>query len=92
VPTYTASIVEEKASLFVIERGLARKREVTILGEIGGALYIEPKELPAGTAVIAEGRALLSDGDPVLAKPDAPPPARSSNEQATRGGGTARPQ
>ena len=70
VPLYAASVRGSKASLFVIEGDVAHVRVVRVEGEIGGQLFLDP-ELKAGTKVVTEGRALLNDGDRVVAAVDA---------------------
>ncbi len=73
VPLYAAAVSGGQARLFVVEGGVAREKSVPVLGEAGGALYLAPT-LAAGTAVVAEGRALLEDGDAVsFAEPAAAP-------------------
>jgi RND family efflux transporter MFP subunit len=64
VPLYAASVTGGEARLFVVEQGVAHQLTVPVLGESGGSLFVAPT-LAAGTAVVAEGRALLDDGDPV---------------------------
>jgi RND family efflux transporter MFP subunit len=75
VPLYAANVRGSKASMFVVDHDVAHAKTFPVLGEIGGALYLEPK-LAAGSAVVTEGRALLEDGDRVEAKleADARPP------------------
>jgi RND family efflux transporter MFP subunit len=74
IPLYAASVRGTKASVFVVEGDKAHARVVPIRGEIGGQLFLEPV-LEPGAHVVTEGRALLSDGDPVVAMltSDAPP-------------------
>jgi RND family efflux transporter MFP subunit len=67
VPLVAASVRGAKATLFVLEGELARKRVYAVVGERGGSLFVEPK-LGAGSRVVSEGRALLVDGDRVEAK------------------------
>jgi RND family efflux transporter MFP subunit len=71
LPLYAASVQGEKAVLFVVEGELAHSRVVSVKGEIGGTLYVDPTLAP-GTRVVVEGRALLEDGDRVAAKESAP--------------------
>lgn len=70
IPLVAASITDTKATLYLVDHGVARKKTFEVLGEEGAKLYLD-KALPAGTRVVTEGRSLLSDGDPVAAK-DAP--------------------
>ena len=96
VPIYAVTEQGGKATLFVIEGGVAHEHTLPILGERDGDIYFAPSVLSAGTRVVTEGRALLSDGDPVAPKLDQPP---GSSRDATvpgptaaaRGGGYGRP-
>jgi hypothetical protein len=92
IPVYAATVIEDKAALFVVDRGVARKRSVEILGEVGGALFLRPEQLPVGTVVVSEGQALLENNDHVQAKEDAPPPAMAGQSAAARGAGSGRPR
>jgi RND family efflux transporter MFP subunit len=67
LPLRAATVRGDKATVFVVRDGVAKREVVPVLGEGGGALYVDPK-LAAGTAVVLEGRALLDDGDKVAAK------------------------
>jgi RND family efflux transporter MFP subunit len=79
IPLAAASVTGSKASIFVVDGDLARRRRVDVLGEEGSTLYVDPTLKP-GTAVITEGRALLNDGDPVAAKEAAVSGALSSGD------------
>jgi RND family efflux transporter MFP subunit len=85
VPLYAATEQEGKAKLFVVDGNVAHQKQLPVLGESGGSIYFDPKQLPAKTAIVSEGRALLSDGDRVDAKQDQPPPQGSAGS-----GGDAR--
>jgi RND family efflux transporter MFP subunit len=67
VPSRAATISQEKATLFVVEGGVAHKQEVPVLGSRAGDLYVAPSALPAGAEVVLDGRSLLNDGDRVNA-------------------------
>jgi RND family efflux transporter MFP subunit len=67
VPLRAATLRGEQATLFVVSGGVAKRVVVPMLGEGGGTLYLDP-QLPAGSAVVVEGRALVDDGDQVTAK------------------------
>jgi RND family efflux transporter MFP subunit len=67
LPLFAATVRGSKASLFVVDGTTARRRTVAVLGEAGGVLFVEPALAP-GTPVVAEGRALLEDGDAVAFK------------------------
>jgi RND family efflux transporter MFP subunit len=85
VPLPAAAVRGTKATVFVVEDGVAHKRVFALKGERRGLLYLEPK-LAAGSRVVLEGRALLADGDPVTATLDTPPP----EEPAARAPGSER--
>lgn len=89
IPLYAATQREGKARFFVVEGGVAHARDLPVLGERGGNVYFDPSVLAADTQVVTEGRALLSDGDPVKAGVE---PRRDPQLDAgTRGGGFGRP-
>ncbi|HEY4393015.1 MAG TPA: efflux RND transporter periplasmic adaptor subunit [Polyangia bacterium] len=67
LPLFAATVRGSKASLFVLDGATAHRRTVAVLGEVGGSLFVDPALLP-GTPVVAEGRALLEDGDAVVSK------------------------
>jgi RND family efflux transporter MFP subunit len=67
VPLYAASIRGSKANVFVVDGGVAHTQTVPVLGEAGGSLFVEPTLSPQAM-VVAEGRALLENGDRVDAK------------------------
>jgi len=67
IPLYAATVRNNKAKLFTIDQGVAHARTVPIRGEAGGSLFVDGS-LPAGAAVVTEGRSLLEDGDHVTAK------------------------
>jgi multidrug efflux pump subunit AcrA (membrane-fusion protein) len=92
IPLYATTQQEGKARFFLVEGGIAHAHEAPVLGERGGDLYFEPAVLAAGEQVVTEGRALLSDGDPVRARIE-PPRVRApaDGDGGTRGGGFGRP-
>lgn len=67
IPLRAASVRGDTASLFVVEQGVAKKRQVDVLGEQGGSLFLAP-QISSDALVVLEGRALLSDGESVQAK------------------------
>lgn len=67
VPMIAAAQRGNKATVYVVDGGLAHKSVYAVLGEREGRLYLEPT-LPAGSHVVTEGRGLLKDGDRVEAK------------------------
>jgi len=93
VPIYAATQGEGKAKLFVVVDGVAHERNLPLLGEVGGGLFFGPQTLPAGTLVVTEGRALLSDGEKVQAhlETERPEPGPGdAGAPAPRGGGYGR--
>ncbi len=64
VPLAAAALRNDKATLFVVEGDVAHSRQVALLGEREGLLYLDPSLKP-GTLVVLEGRALLQDGEKV---------------------------
>jgi RND family efflux transporter MFP subunit len=70
VPLSSAVVRGSKVSLFVVEGDVAHARVVPLLGELAGKLYLAPNELPAGSRIVTEGRALLGEGDRVAATLD----------------------
>ncbi len=91
LPVDAASVGERKAKIFVLDGDVARAKEVSVVGESGGSLFVDPSELAPGTRVVLFGRALLRDGDRVTPKPDAPPPRGPKDDGSGRGGGSGRP-
>ena len=90
VPAYAATVRGGKARFFVVDDAKARAREVAIVGESGGKLYLDPAGLPPRASVVTEGRALLSDGDAVQSTVE-PPSSPPDGSGAPRGGGYGRP-
>jgi membrane fusion protein (multidrug efflux system) len=78
VPLYAAAIRGSKAALFVVEGDIAHRRTLDVEGESGGDLYLSTALKP-GSQVVTEGRALLEEGDRVLAS-QSPDPAPSETE------------
>ena len=72
IPSLAANLRGQKATVFVVKDGVATRQIVSVLGESAGQLYLNPAELPKGTPVVTEGRALLEDGDRVAAREAAP--------------------
>jgi len=99
IPIYAAVVRGNKAQVFVIDAGRAKKRTVLVEGERAGRLFLAA-ELSAGTKVVTQGRALLEDNDRVTALLEAEPtvapanlasaasakPKKAANEPAHRSG------
>jgi RND family efflux transporter MFP subunit len=71
VPLRAALVRGSQASVFVVDGDRAHPHTFALLGERPGQLFLDPK-LAAGTRVVSEGRALLSDGDRVAASLEEP--------------------
>ena len=67
VPLRVADIRGKKATIFVVEGDVARKKTFKYLGETGGDVFLDTSLAP-GTQVVAEGRSLLEDKDRVTGK------------------------
>lgn len=67
VPLRAATLRNEKAQVFVVDGGKAKRETLAVYGERAGTLYLDAKLAP-GSAVVLEGRSLLEDGDAVEAK------------------------
>ncbi len=92
VPLYAAIQHEGRARLFFVLGGVAHTKDVPVLGEHGGRLYVDPKALPEHAQVVTEGRAVLTDGDPVQATIETSTPEPDGDGGApARGGGFGRP-
>jgi RND family efflux transporter MFP subunit len=64
IPLLSASVRGAKASVFVVENGVAYARTVPVIGERAGMIFVALALAP-GSLVVTEGRALLNDGDRV---------------------------
>ncbi|HEX7669426.1 MAG TPA: hypothetical protein VF395_07585, partial [Polyangiaceae bacterium] len=81
VPLLAAAVRGTKATVFVIENGIAHARALPMLGERGGKVYLDAA-LKAGSLVVTEGRALLNEGDKVSAELERAPASRESGASA----------
>jgi len=70
LPLAGAKVRGTKATVFVVEDGVAHARVVDVRGERGGSIFVKGA-LQSGAEVVTEGRATLRDGDRVVAKPEA---------------------
>jgi RND family efflux transporter MFP subunit len=64
IPLRAATVRGDRATLFIVESGVAKRAIVPVLGEARGTLFVDPK-LGERTHVVVEGRALLDDNDRV---------------------------
>jgi RND family efflux transporter MFP subunit len=76
IPATAASLRGDRATLFSIENGVARRVRATLIGERGGSVFIDASVAP-GASIVTEGRGLLNDGDRVTTQPD--PPSRDAS-------------
>jgi len=85
VPLYAANVRGHKATVFVVDHSEAHARTVPVAGEAGGSLFLDPA-LPPDALIVAEGRALLEDGDAVDAHeaPDASAAVTERQPRVTR--------
>jgi RND family efflux transporter MFP subunit len=77
LPVIAAAVRGTKASVFVVQAGVAHATVAKLLGERDGVLYVEPS-LAAGAQVVTEGRGMLEDQDRVSAALDKPASAPRS--------------
>ena len=70
LPLAATTIRGQKVGVFVVDGDTAHSKTYAYVGESGGSAYVDPS-LAAGTPVVVEGRALLSNGDRVAAKEEA---------------------
>ncbi len=83
VPLDAASISGSKAVVFLVDAGKVRQATFHVVGELGGALFLDTPLTP-GTLVVSEGRAILADGDAVTTK-QVPFTASSTTERVKKG-------
>jgi hypothetical protein len=78
LPLMAASVHAGKATLFLVNGGIARQTIVKVIGERDGVLYVDPAVVAAGASVVTEGRTVLSDADAIAAttQPWSPEPAK----------------
>jgi RND family efflux transporter MFP subunit len=78
VPLIAASVRGAKATVYVVDDAhRVRKGVYDVKGERGGRLFLDPSLKP-GSRVVTEGRALLRDGDQVVASLDSSLPRQPS--------------
>ena len=92
IPLLAATIRGEKATVFVLEGDVAKKRTVDTLGESGGSIFLDPSL--KGAKIVTEGRALLNDGDKVVFKmtPFAPTTTAAAVPAPSVSGSAAKPE
>lgn len=67
IPLLAAKVRGDKATIYVVEGGVAKKLVVDVLGERGRSLFVAPSLNPHAL-VVTEGRASLVAGERVAAK------------------------
>ena len=68
LPLHAASIRNQDATVYVMDtNNIVHLHSYHVVGEDGGTLFVDGS-LPADSAIITEGRALLNDGDTVQGK------------------------
>jgi len=82
VPLSAAAVRGTKASVFVVDNGVAHARVVPVLGEKSGRIFLEAV-LEPGTLIVTEGRALLNDRDKVSAALEKAPADEAPAASAT---------
>lgn len=88
IPLVAASVRGGKATLYVVEDGVAKKFATAVQGEVGGSLFVDTT-LKDGAQVVSEGRSLLKDGDRVAAKAEVPAAASATTSHASVPGAKA---
>lgn len=73
IPLSSAKVRGKKATVFVVESGVAHAVVLDVEGERGGSLFVAPGRLASGAEVVTEGRGVLRDGERVVAKATATP-------------------
>lgn len=84
IPLFAASVRGPKATVFVVEAGVAHVRTLAVRGESGGNLFLETTLAP-GSRIVSEGRALLQEGDRVEPQDARSPPAPARSASADGG-------
>ena len=72
VPARAAVIRGDKATIWSVEQGVARRQVVRLLGAVEGRMYLDAS-LPAGTSIVSEGGSQLREGDRVEVHPGPAP-------------------
>ena len=83
VPLSAASVRGSNANVYVVEGEIAKLHVIPIKGELAGKLYLDIGQLPVGSLIVTEGRALLNDGDKVTPTIDRPVASSPVTKQGT---------
>jgi membrane fusion protein, multidrug efflux system len=84
IPLYAAVVRGARATVFVVGGGVAHAQTINVLGEVGDSLFVE-QTLAPNAQVVTEGRALLNDGDAVVATEETPAPPAAEAGARTKG-------
>jgi RND family efflux transporter MFP subunit len=86
VPIRDVTMNDLKATLFTIDGDIAHRQTLVELGEVGADVFFAPDALEPGTRIVAEGRALLKDGDRITAnaEPTSPAPTAANGTQGKK--------
>jgi membrane fusion protein (multidrug efflux system) len=90
MPLVAASITGSKAAVFVVDGDVVHQERLKVLGEVGSDLFVDPS-LPAGTLIVTEGWATLTEGDRVAPRPVAYRATSSSEAAESRDEKEGRP-
>jgi membrane fusion protein, multidrug efflux system len=82
VPLSAVTVDDRKATLYAVDGDVAGARTLIELGESGPNIFFPRSALAPGTLVVVEGRALLKDGDRVVAKLARPGPTGPASHVA----------
>lgn len=66
IPLSAATVRSDKATVYLLDGKIAKRKVLLVLGERAGQLFVRP-DLPVGAQVVTEGRTTLHDGDRVQA-------------------------
>jgi RND family efflux transporter MFP subunit len=67
MPLSAVSMNDKKATFYTIDGDIAHQHTIVELGEVGPDVYFAPALIAAGSMIVVEGRALLREGDRVVA-------------------------
>jgi RND family efflux transporter MFP subunit len=86
VPLSAVTMNDVKATLYTVEGDVAHVHTIVEMGEVGPDVFFSPDVLETGSLIVVQGRALLKDGDEVVAKPAAAQPTGSSSNVLQKSG------
>jgi len=68
VPLSAVTMNDAKATLYTVDDDIAHSRTLMEIGEVGPNVFFPQGALKPGSLIVAEGRALLKEGDHVVSK------------------------